>query len=291
MTASALITLGLSVSLFAIVLSTGMATSRRDLGLLAVDPRLLLRSLVSMNVVAPTIAAILALTLPLDRALSTALVLLAISPVPPIGPAKTRSAGGDRSYVVSLLALSAMLSIALIPLSLIVLRTLFELPPAIAPLIVARHVAVSILIPLFAGTIMHALSPVRSERASRVVGALGTVLLVLCAVPLIIAALPRLWPVIGSGGIAVIVAYCTFTLLTGHVLGGPRSDNRTVLALASAVRHPGIAIALARAHFADEPLTTPAMLLCLLVIAVVSTAYIKASKQHATVVAPRAVHH
>jgi len=291
MTPSALITLGLSVSLFAIVLATGMATARRDIGLLAVDPRLLLRSLVSMNVVAPTIASILALTLPLDRALAIALVLLAISPVPPTGPGKSLAAGGDRSYVVSLLALSAMLSIVLVPLSLAILGKLVELPLAITPALVARKIAMSILLPLFTGTFIRAASPAKSERASRVVGALGAVLLLLCAVPLIVAALPRLWPLVGSGGIAVIVAYSTFTLLTGHVLGGPSPDNRTVLALSSTMRHPGIAIVLARANFPDEPLIVPAMLLCLLVSAIVSTTYVRASRQHTTVVAPRAVHH
>src|SRR4051812_49058814 len=101
MSSSSLISLGISVSLFAIVLSTGMSTSRREIGLLAVDPRLLLRSLLSMNLVAPAIAATLAFTLPLDRSLAIALVMLALSPVPPTGARKNLEAGGDRSYVVS----------------------------------------------------------------------------------------------------------------------------------------------------------------------------------------------
>jgi bile acid:Na+ symporter, BASS family len=64
-------------------------------------------------------------------------------------------------------------------------------------------------------------------------------------------------------------------MLIGHLLGGPASGDRTVLALSSAMRHPAMAIALAKANFSHEPLVVPAILLYLIVAVVVRLPYLK----------------
>jgi BASS family bile acid:Na+ symporter len=61
--------------------------------------------------------------------------------------------------------------------------------------------------------------------------------------------------------------------LAGHWLGGPDPDDRTALAIAASMRHPGVALAIARLNFPDEKLVPAAVLLFILVNLVVTLPY------------------
>ena len=76
-------------------------------------------------------------------------------------------------------------------------------------------------------------------------------------------------------------------LAAGHLLGGPDPENRTVLALSTAPRHPGVAIALAAATFPDQKLAPAAVLRYLLVSAVATKFYLVwNARQHPRVLHP-----
>jgi bile acid:Na+ symporter, BASS family len=87
--------------------------------------------------------------------------------------------------------------------------------------------------------------------------------------------LPAMRMLIGDGTLAVCAVLCVAALLIGHLLGGPDRGDRTVLALSTAMRHPAMAMALAKANFSQEPLVVPAILLYLLVAVVVRLPYTK----------------
>jgi len=62
-------------------------------------------------------------------------------------------------------------------------------------------------------------------------------------------------------------------------LGAPANgDCRSVLALACASRHPGIALAIASASFPNEKLVLPAVLLYLIVSSIATLPYLRWSK-------------
>jgi len=63
-------------------------------------------------------------------------------------------------------------------------------------------------------------------------------------------------------------------LIVGHLLGGPDPRDCVVLALATASRHPGVALAIAAANFPQEKRVLGAILLYLLISLVVSVAYL-----------------
>jgi hypothetical protein len=69
-------------------------------------------------------------------------------------------------------------------------------------------------------------------------------------------------------------------LITGHLLGGPDSEDRTVLALATAARHPGVAMAIASANFPEQKLAPAAILLYLLLSALLSIPYVMWRRRH-----------
>ncbi len=54
---------------------------------------------------------------------------------------------------------------------------------------------------------------------------------------------------IGIGTLLAVVAIAVFGLAVGHLLGGPNEGNHGALAVATAARHPGVAIGLAAVSF------------------------------------------
>jgi BASS family bile acid:Na+ symporter len=62
-------------------------------------------------------------------------------------------------------------------------------------------------------------------------------------------------------------------IAAGHFLGGPDPDERTALAFATAMRHPGIAVAIAGLAVPEEPRVQAAILLYLLIAVVATSLY------------------
>src|SRR5262252_7085921 len=115
MSLAQLIPLALEISIGLIVLAIGLRATPGDLTYVLRKPSLLLRSVLAMNVLMPLVAAGIAAAFHLRPAVEAALILLAVSPVPPILPGKEQKAGGNVSYAVGLLAVSAVLAIGSAP--------------------------------------------------------------------------------------------------------------------------------------------------------------------------------
>ena len=62
-------------------------------------------------------------------------------------------------------------------------------------------------------------------------------------------------------------------LAIGHWLGGPSAEHRLVLALSTAIRHPAIALAIAKANSPDEPQLGATITLYLLVSLLIGIPY------------------
>jgi len=76
-----------------------------------------------------------------------------------------------------------------------------------------------------------------------------------------------------------MIAFVAAGLAIGHWLGGPDANDRTVLALSTASRHPAIALSIAKANFPDEPRLGAAIVLFLLVNLVVGFTYLARRKR------------
>jgi BASS family bile acid:Na+ symporter len=69
--------------------------------------------------------------------------------------------------------------------------------------------------------------------------------------------------VIREGTLTALVVITLIWLAVGHLLGGPDEDDRTVLAFATASRHPGVAMAVG--SLTGEPLAPIGVLLAVVV--------------------------
>ncbi|TMA88180.1 MAG: hypothetical protein E6J74_28000 [Deltaproteobacteria bacterium] len=83
-----LIPLAIQASIFLLVFALGLRASYADATYVLRRPGLLARALFAMYIVVPVFAAILAALFDLTRAVKVALLLIAVSPVPPILPGK-----------------------------------------------------------------------------------------------------------------------------------------------------------------------------------------------------------
>jgi BASS family bile acid:Na+ symporter len=236
-----------------------------------------------MNVIMPLVAVGLSLAFNLHPAVKTALVCLSLAPVPPILPRKELKAGGHGSYVIGLLFAAALLAIVFIPLAEHVLRILFNVGIDRPPTMVVGLVAVTVLLPLVAGILARRLAPALAERWASPLNTFATILLVLVCVVLLLYSWKTGLPLIGNGHVLVIAVFVAVGLIVGHLLGGPEPENRVVLAMSTASRHPGVALAIATGTSPDEKLVIGAILLYLLVNTALSIPYIKWARQRESV--------
>lgn len=275
MTIAQLVPLAISVSMGLIVFALGMHARIPDIAYLFRRPGLLLRSLVAMNVVMPLFAAAVVAVLDLHPAVEIALVALAVSPVPPILPKKQVGAGGTASEVIGLLASAAVLAIVLVPAVVDLFGQAFGVTAHVPAGRVARVVLITVLVPLSAGVLVGRFLPDLASRIAHPVSRSATVLLVVALLPVLIRVWPLLIEMIGNGTLAVLALFTLVGVAVGHLLGGPDPNNRTVLALASGTRHPGVALAVASTTFPGEHAVLAVLVWHLVVGALVSLPYVR----------------
>jgi BASS family bile acid:Na+ symporter len=271
---ASLITLALQVSVVLIVFSLGLSVSATDVLYLRRRPGLLTRSLLSIDVAMPLVAGAVAIVFHLRPPVEIALLALAISPVPPLLPRKGLKAGGHAPYVFSLLVAAAVFAIVFIPIAIEPIGKLLGVEVRQSAASIAALVLLTVLLPLSAGISVRSFNAELSERAVRPISAVGTGLLLLSLVPTLLTHAPAMISLVGNGTLAAITGFVVAGLAMGHAIGGPEPNNRTTLALFTAARHPGIAVAIATTNFPQEKLVLPTVLLYLLVNALISSAYL-----------------
>ena len=271
----------LQTSIMLTVFSFGLGATLEDVLYVVRRPRMLVVSLVSMFIVMPFIALALVLVLDPPQVAQVALVALALSPVPPILLNRQRKAGGSASYGLGLTATVSVLSIVLVPALVAFLGELMDKPFQIGAPAVAGQVVVAVVLPLAVGMVVRALLPRAADRLMGPAALVANIVLLAAVVIVLIAAFPRLGQVLTAGTVAASVLFTGLGLAFGHVLAGPDPGDSAVLALASAVRHPGIALAVAGANFPSLDVGA-AIILFLLVGAVVSAPYIARMHRRAT---------
>lgn len=275
----------IQVSLLLVVFGLGLGATLHDATFLLGRPAQLLRAVVAMNVAVPLFAALLAALFPLTPVVKLGLVLMAVSPVPPFLPGKQLRSGGRPSYVFGLLVAASLLAVVIVPFTMVLLRAAFPVEVRVSAGAVAKVVLATVLVPLGVGIAVRGLRTPLAKRAAPNVERAGYVLLLAGLLPILVVAWPSMWTLVGNGTVLAIAAVAGFGLLSGHLLGGPDPDDRTALALASASRHPAVALLIGNLNFPDRHVGA-VLLLYLLVALLVSAPY---AKWRARAVTARAV--
>ncbi|MFS0849239.1 Na+-dependent transporter [Novosphingobium panipatense] len=263
--AKTIIPLLLTVSLGLLVIAAGIASSRGDFAYVISRPRLLAKALVAVMIVPTIVALIVILIFPMSHSAKAGIFLMAISPVPPLMPGRALKFGGSAGYVYGLQGAGAVLALVMVPLLGLVGASIYGVDAHFPVSVVARNIFIGLVVPLAIGLIVGRwVLPGVSPSVPRTITLIANVLLVLAFIPLLVAETPAIMALIGNGTVVAMAAVVVAGLLGGHILGGPELRDRSTLAFTAAIRHPGIALALAGANHAAKPVTA-AVLLFLLV--------------------------
>ncbi|PSB22796.1 Na+-dependent transporter [filamentous cyanobacterium CCP2] len=275
----AIIVLALKASIILSVFAIGLKATFADAAFLFRRPGYLIRALLSMNVLMPLVALAIDTAFALHPAVKIALVAISVSPIPPILPNKAMKAGGKEDYTIGLLVAISALSIFVIPIAMEIFQRITGVSLAMQPRSISVVVLTTVLLPLLAGIVIGKIAPALADRAAKPIGILASALLVLSALPILIGSARTVFSLVGDGTILSLAGFALIGLIIGHLLGGPEPENRTVLALSTASRHPAVAIAIAHANFPEQPLAGAAVLWYLILSGIVSAFYLARIKR------------
>ena len=160
------------------------------------------------------------------------------------------------------------------PLAVELLGLTLKTPVHISPWPIAKLVLATVLAPLAAGMLAGRLAPELASRFARPVALIASIVLALGFLAVLLTAWPAIVALTGSGGLLAIAAFVLLGLAVGHSFGGPDPHHRTVLALAAATRHPGVAMAIGSASFPGQKAVLPVLLLYLVAGAVLTIPYV-----------------
>lgn len=268
-----LITGVFQASLFLTVFSIGLKASHREALYLFRHPRALLVSFLSMAVVMPALAVAATLILDLHPAVEIALVTLSISPVPPFLPLRVIKAGGKPEYTISLLAITALLSVVVIPFGVAVFSRVYAVQAHRTPMDILPAAFFSVLLPLGIGMAAHAWKPSLENGFARLLSFLATAALLLSLLLILFTMREAVFEVVGAKTFAALGGYALLGFIVGDLMGGMEPEDRTVLAFATAMRHPGIALSVAHGWAATEQVVFAAVMTYLFLGVLISSLY------------------
>lgn len=239
-----------SVTLFALMLTIGVNHSFRQLLAFWQQPPWVLRSLVAVLVLVPSVVIFLLWVLDLPPATATSLAALAAAPGAPLTSRRAEMAAGDISYARSLQLTLALLAVIATPLILGLFYLLFALETeGVTPLAVGRQVAMVTFLPVIVGLLLQRFVPRLVEVMEKPLVLLANILFfVLVALIVVALALTpglRTMLLVGWLPAAAIVLMAAGALTVGHLLGGPDRKRRATLATASLARNVGLALFIA----------------------------------------------
>lgn len=236
------------LTLFTLMLSMGLRWKLEDVVWLWQQPSLLLRSLFSVLIAVPLLGAIFTLIPGLTVPEKIAIGAMVACPGAPMIPSKSLKAGGHKKLVASLQFTVCVLAIISVPLMVTILAQFYPNKAWIPPLTIAKQIFFAQVLPLGVGVLLSQYVPKLADELVEPISKLANFLFLLVAIVLLVISLEK---VLNTPFVAILVMglLAIASLVCGHFLGGPQSDNRTALAYATATRNAGLAFLLVSLNF------------------------------------------
>lgn len=237
----------LTIAIPLVSFATGLAAHRPFGRLFRERPGLLLRSLLAIVVLVPLWAVpfVTAFELPIGVRDGLLMAVLAIGIGPAVATRRMSPAAPSARYALELNVVVLLTSIVFVPLAF----RFFVTPPHQDLQLSARQVDSVVmgraLVPLALGIVTARVFEGIATAASRYLGpvvnaSLGVVIL------LALLATWRNLLSIGARGWLGAIGLAVGAIVIGHLLGGPQAEDRAVLAAASVMRFPALALMLAQ---------------------------------------------
>lgn len=238
--------MAIKVTIFLLMLSLGMETSRDALLQLWRQPRLLLGSLVATFVVVPLVAYGLVQMLPLSSGAKVGLFAISITPgAPMVYRAAMKRGVGNPELAASYQVTVALLVIIAAPAWLVIVSALSGGSYWIPLAVVLKQVATIQFVPVLVGMALHKWQPGFAERAAPTLVKFGSIALSILMVILLVAVGLRILAAMEVWTIVAAVVMAASAIIGGHLLAGPELATRLSIANANAQRNAGLALTIA----------------------------------------------
>jgi BASS family bile acid:Na+ symporter len=254
-----LIKLLAAVTLFELMLSIGLGVTFADVIGVARNGRLVAMAALANYVCVPAAAVGLLLLFHADPLVATGFLIAAVCPGAPYGPPFTGIAKGNVARAVGLMTVLAGSSALVAPL---LLRFLLPLTSGDETVRVNAVKMVSTLViaqflPLCIGLGVRRWCPALADRLKKPADLLS-IALNLATVGLILIVQWEMFMGIPVRGYLGMLALVFVGVAVGWLLGGPVSENRTAMTMATAVRNVGVTLVIASGSFAGTKAVTAA---------------------------------
>jgi bile acid:Na+ symporter, BASS family len=224
------------------------------------NTRLVVLALVANFVLMPLAALLIARVFRLDQPLGVALVVLGGAAGAPFLPKLAGVAKGNLAFSVGLMVLLMVLTVGYMPL---VMPLLLE-GVSVDPMQIARSLIVLMLLPLVVGLAVRARYAAAAGRVAPVLNRVSTLSLILMVTLMLVTNLRNIIDLFGTRGVLASIVFLLVGFGLGWVLGGPKRDTRSVLAMGTAQRNIAAALVVGGQNFDD-----PRVVVMVVVVAIV----------------------
>jgi BASS family bile acid:Na+ symporter len=272
-----LINLLCAVTLFEMMVSIGMGVTFTDLIGVARNGRLIGMAALASYVCVPAAAVGLVLLFHADALIAAGFLIAAVCPGAPYGPPFTAMAKGNVPRAVGLMAILAGSSALLAPLLLHFLLPFTSGDEEVGVNVVkmVSTLLIAQFVPLCLGLGIRQWRPALADRLKKPANLLSLALNLL-TFGVILSVQWDMLMGIPMRGYAGMLALVLVAVVAGWLLGGPGSENRTAMTMATAVRNVGVSLVIATGSFPGTRAVTSATAFAIfqtLVMAVVALAW------------------
>jgi BASS family bile acid:Na+ symporter len=263
-----------ALSLLSLMFSLGLNQTFGEITSLWRQPSLFLRSFLSVVVLAPIVAIIAALPLPVGSALRGVLLAMAAAPGAPLTTKRAVMAGASLSYAASLQITVSILAVITVPFWGFIYNAIFPATIISDPVAVLKALLTVQVLPIGAGVLIRQALPDMANKIEPSVTKIANILFVALILVLLVGTFHLL---IGVGALPFMVGIpvVAIWLVIGHYLGGPNLEERSALAVGTIARNVGMALLLIQINIPAErmPEILPVLLAFVLVGAVGGVVY------------------
>jgi len=258
MTAAGFIQILVPITLIEMMVAIGLSVSIAELAAVARNWRLVTKAALANYLCVPVVTVgLLLLFQPADIMVPVGFLILAVCPGAPFGPGCTRIAKGNVATAVGMMVLLAASSALAAPLLLRLLLPLLSGSKALH--VDATKIVVTLLVtqlaPLCLGLGIRHLLPGLANKMQAPANLLSA-LLNLATFGIVLIVYFPLLSEIRLRGYAGMLVLLVASWATGWMLGGPGSDNRKALALATSLRNVGVGLVIATGNFGGTAAVT-----------------------------------
>lgn len=258
---------GISGLLFIVtsMLAMGMSLTMPQIIAPLKNGRLVALALLANFVLAPAVAYVIVLVIPLEQSLQTGLVVLSLSAGAPFLPKLVQGAKGNIAFGVGLMVLLMVVTIFYLPILLPLL-----LPGAsINPGDIAKSLIVLMLIPLAIGLLLRSHSAEVADHWGPLMNKVSSISVLILLVVALGLNVSNILNLIGSNGLLALLLFIAASLIIGLLLGGRDPAIHSAMGLGTAQRNVSAAILVSVQNFSGSdtlPFVLVAAILMLLIL-------------------------